>query len=97
MLRKSDTETIIIEKFLELMRQKSCFKIKVTELIKLANISRSSFYDYFDSIYDVIQSIEDNFILGGPNEKNISFSDNIIDFSEFVDILVNYIKKKVLS
>ena len=69
MLRDSDTEKLICTTFLELMASKSCVQIKVTELVKQANIGRSSFYIYFDSIYDVISKLEDDFLEGLPNES----------------------------
>jgi hypothetical protein len=74
MLRGPSTETHICEKFIEMMRHKPCFEIKVTELVKYANISRSSFYTYFNSIYQVVQKIEDDFIAGLPDERSVFLS-----------------------
>jgi DNA-binding transcriptional ArsR family regulator len=64
----------ICEKLIEMMQQKPCFEIKVTELVKYANISRSSFYNHFNSIYDVVQKIEDDFMAGLPDEGLIFLS-----------------------
>lgn len=37
-------------------------QIRVTNIAEKTGISRSSFYFYYDSVYDVVQQIEDDFI-----------------------------------
>lgn len=64
MRREPETKKLICEKMLELMQTKNCMSIKVTELTRKANISRGTFYIYYDSIFDVIQGMEDEFIEG---------------------------------
>lgn len=93
MLRASQTEEIICDTLLDLMQEKSLFTIKVTELVKQANISRSSFYSYFSSIEDVIQKIEDDFIDGLRDESDVDLKR--LENWGTADLMptLNYIKK----
>jgi hypothetical protein len=94
MLRGPSTEKHICEKFLELMQEKSCFTIKVTELVKHANISRSAFYVYFDSIYDVIQKIEDDFFAGSLFHISTIFQGSEVDIGSITSVLSYYKQNK---
>ena len=62
-------EDYICDKLIELMETKPYYKIKVTQLVEHACISRSTFYFHFDSIYSVLQKIEDDFFDGFPDEN----------------------------
>lgn len=64
MLRNTNTEEYICKKLLEFMNESPFVKMKVTEFVRFANISRTSFYNYFDSLDDVIQKLEDDLING---------------------------------
>lgn len=88
MLRKPDTEEYICNKLLEFMDIKPFSKMKVTEFCKFANISRTSFYNYFDSLDDVIQKLEDDLINGLEDENNMSIDElRANNFSELVKAL----------
>lgn len=65
-------EKLICTKLLELMETRPYESIRVTELAKYAGIGRSTFYLHFDSIYAVLQKIEDDFIAGLPEEDSYS-------------------------
>lgn len=97
MLRGSNAEEIICQTLIELMQKKSLIDIKVTELVKHANISRSSFYIYFSSIEDVVQKIEDDFISGLKDEKSIDFRD--LENRDSVKLLptLQYIKENMYT
>lgn len=71
MLRKSNTEEYICSKLLEMIQTTPFTKLKVTEFTRFANISRSSFYNYFDSLDDVIQKLEDDLFDGLDDEHSI--------------------------
>lgn len=62
MLKKYDTEQFIKSKFLDLMETTPFYKIKVKDFAEYAGIGRSTFYMYFDSIYAVVERLEDDFI-----------------------------------
>ncbi len=61
-------ENTILAKMIDLLETTPYDKIKVTKFIQYANISRSSFYFYFDSISAVLDRIENDFIAGMPDE-----------------------------
>lgn len=63
-----NTEEYICRKLLEMMEEKPFLKIKVKQLCEYAEISRSTFYVYFDSIYDVVQKIEDDLLFRVPED-----------------------------
>ena len=91
MLRESETRKLLKDKMLELMQTKSCLQIKVTELTRCANVSRGTFYLHFDSIYDVIQEIEEDFIKA---EKKEIFADPLLKNKDmdYYRRLMGYIK-----
>ena len=54
------TKQLIKENFAVLMNEKKeLHAITVTELVKRAGITRSSFYTHYSSIYDVVKDIQD--------------------------------------
>lgn len=68
-----NTQRNIKEAFAILMeRKKELSAITVTELVKIAGITRSAFYTHYDNIYDVAKEIQDEAL-------------NLIDFDE-IDI-----------
>lgn len=75
MIRKSSIETYICQKMIEYLEIQPFSKVKVTEFTKFAEISRSSFYTYFDSLSDVIQKIEDDFINSLDDEHTLSIKE----------------------
>lgn len=57
-----DMARYIREKLLDIMEEKPFYSIKVRELVEHAGISRSTFYLHYDSIYSVVQQMEDEFL-----------------------------------
>lgn len=49
---------------LDYLKKKSINEIKVTEVVDSLGISRGTFYLYYDSVYSVLQEIEDEFFEG---------------------------------
>ncbi|MDO4198425.1 MAG: TetR/AcrR family transcriptional regulator [Erysipelotrichaceae bacterium] len=70
-------EKQICEAMIELMEEKPFESIRVTELAGKAGISRSSFYTHFDSIYDVLQLIEDDFLEHIIDEKEVGLDNDM--------------------
>ena len=64
------TEKLICSSLLALMRKKPYDKIKVSELVDYAGISRSSFYFYFNSVNAALDKIENDFIHGISDENS---------------------------
>ena len=44
---------------IELLRTKKVDQLKVTQICKLAHINRSTFYDNYEDIYDMIDQLRD--------------------------------------
>ncbi len=61
-LRIQRTKNAIKTAFLELRNKKSIEKITVTELTKLANINKATFYLHYSDIYDLSDEIENGLI-----------------------------------
>ncbi len=53
----------IKESFIQLLLKKSIDKIKIAEICKNAGTARSTFYLYFESVYDLMEEIEDEILL----------------------------------
>ena len=70
------TERQIWGALIALMEEKPLDKIKVTELTQRAGISRSTFYSYYDSVYDVLQDIEDDFLSHIVDERKVGVENN---------------------
>lgn len=65
------TEKQVCETLITLMKEKPYSSIKVSELTREAGISRSTFYVYFESIEDVIQCVEDEFLSNLTDEEDV--------------------------
>lgn len=74
MHKTQDKETIICEKLIDMMENTSFFDISVTAFVKYAGISRSTFYLYYGSMYDVLEKIENDFIDGLLPENEVGRS-----------------------
>lgn len=57
----SETKLQIQDRLLEMMATQDIHNIKVKALTDSLSISRSTFYLYYDSVYDVLQELEDEF------------------------------------
>ncbi len=57
---------------LAMMAERPIYKIKIKELCAFTGIGRSTFYVYYDSIYAVLQEIEDDFFEALSNVKRLS-------------------------
>ena len=85
--RKQDCRTrytrqTIKETFLELLKQKNFTKITVTEICKISEINRGTFYLHYYDIHDVLEDILNDIVqdmkttvehLFCPNQKNCSY------------------------
>ncbi len=56
------TKGIIKETFLNLLEEKEVNKITVSEICKIADINRATFYRYYLDVYDLLEKIENEFI-----------------------------------
>lgn len=56
--RKKYTKNVIRQALFDLMEEKPISKITVTDICKLADINRSTFYSYYEDVYALLTSIQ---------------------------------------
>lgn len=97
MTKKEKTKEKITESFLVLY-QTTCFhKMTVKDICREANINRSTFYEYFIDIYDVLDTIE-NSVFPSPAllpQFNAHNKCTVIDIEQHLVLLRE--QKKVLK
>ena len=83
------TKNKIKEAFAELVKEKKeLSNVTVTELVKKADITRSTFYTHYDNIYDVAQEFQDEAIkLFMTNTENIKTIEGINNY--FDEIIIH--------
>lgn len=86
------TKKLIKETFAILLKEKKELKnITVTELVKKADITRSTFYTHYDNIYEVAQGFQDEALdLLSQNTENIN---SLNDINNYFDYIINYLKE----
>lgn len=86
------TKKIIRNTFAELIKEnKELNKVTVSELVRRADINIGTFYNHYDSIYDVAEEFEAEII-------EVLFEDNkkletINDAFNYLDNVINYLKE----
>ena len=60
--RAQYTRQVIQDTVLSLLENKAINAITVTEVCKLSDINRSTFYRYYDDVYECVDSIETKFL-----------------------------------
>ncbi len=79
--RTQKTKREIKGAFLALLSKNSLEKVKVTEIIELAEVSRATFYLHFEDIYAVYDSVKEDIL----NEfSNILIKEKSINSKEFM-------------
>ncbi len=56
--RTQYTKSVIRQALFDLMQEKPINKITVTDICKLADINRSTFYSYYEDVYSLLSSIQ---------------------------------------
>lgn len=85
------TRKLIKETFAELLYEKrNIYKISVTELVKQANINRSTFYSHYDDIFQVAEDIKAETMHAFFDGKTLV---SIHDIEPFFDDIYAYIKE----
>lgn len=75
-MKNTNCKTKIRDTFWDLLSTKDINQIHVKEITEILGINRSTFYLYYDSIYDILQEIEDNFFC-----SNSLFREAVCSFS----------------
>ncbi len=86
------TKKLIKTTFAELVNEyQELNKVTVSELVKRADINRGTFYNHYDSIYDVAEEFESEIIrVLFEDSKNLN---SIDDFFNYLDYIVDYLKE----
>ncbi|MCR5144130.1 MAG: TetR family transcriptional regulator [Lachnospiraceae bacterium] len=98
-LRVIKTEEAIKHSFYNLVKEVSIEKISVKALCEEAKINKSTFYAHYDSIYDLMQALEDDFItyLTDQIVSDVSLFDNPeYYFDQIMEIMQESQKRHVL-
>lgn len=78
---------LIEQAFMDLLDEKAYIDISVTDIVKKAMVSRTSYYRHFSSINDIVESITDNMV-------NEFFTDLVPMFDHNDDVkLRNYLNR----
>jgi AcrR family transcriptional regulator len=56
--RTKYTKTVIRQALFELLKEKPISKVTVTDICKLADINRSTFYSYYEDVYALLNQIQ---------------------------------------
>ena len=86
------TKRIIRNVFAELTKEnRDLNKITVSELVRRADINRSTFYNHYDSIYDVAEELESEIIeVLFKDSKKLTSKEDIF---KYLDDVIDYLKK----
>ncbi len=60
--RTKYTKKIIKDTLIKLLSEKDIKKVTVSEICKIADVNRATFYRYYVDVYDLLDKIEDDFI-----------------------------------
>jgi len=78
------TKKVIQEHFTKLLSKKTLDKITVKSICDAAEINRTTFYKYYTDVYDLMQQIEDETLIGLHELMEVTNSKNIEDILEVV-------------
>ena len=56
------TKLLLKKSLIELMKQKSIYKISIKEICELADLNRSTFYKYYNTEFDLLKDIENEYL-----------------------------------
>lgn len=86
------TKNAIRNTFAELIKEnQELSKVTVSELVKRADINRGTFYNHYDSIYDVAEEFESEIIkVLFENSQTLT---SLNDFFDYLDNVINYLKE----
>lgn len=90
--RTVKTKRAIKKAFLKLLRKKDIKKITVSDLVKLADLGRGTFYLYYRDVYDLLEHIETEVLeeIGDLFDKTL-LNDSAPDFLSFMEKTMDYI------
>ena len=89
--RTKYTKNIIKETFINLLEKKELNKITVSEICKIADINRSTFYRYYLDVYDLLSYTPDNNYMLESNIDSIPDGNEKDYFNELIQLIASII------
>lgn len=94
-MSKGDTKADFITAFWKLYEKKEIDKISISDICKVAGYNRTTFYVYYENIYDLLnKAVEDIFIPLQENVISILGLNRILDQNAVENIYFNIFKEK---
>lgn len=94
--RTTKTKSSIENAVLNPSLKKALDEITVNEICEVCSISRTTFYRYFDSIYEVLDELGDRHINGFLKIQTEFFCKESMDDFQYVESLLKFIKSEQL-
>lgn len=83
--RRTLTKRLIQEAMLTMLKNRSIQDITVRELCDAAGVNRTTFYNHYDGVYEVLGEIEESFLLQLTDEGG--FTHGQLDLSQHIERL----------
>lgn len=90
------TKKIIKDTFIDLIEKKDIKKITISEICKIADINRATFYRYYLDVYDLLDKIEEEFVNELKEASNSSDNENYSVASFAMELLTVFENNKNL-
>ena len=86
--RTKMTKKLIHEAFLELLEHHAIEKISVTDICKVADVNRSTFYAYYNDVSELLREIENEVLsqVPVPQDAQVIYTDN----KAYLDLLEKF-------
>ena len=95
------TKQVLREAFIELMRDAPIEKVTVTRICELADVSRGTFYLHYRDPYDLLESMEDEFLADLERQITAKLAASTASYSEdtsfWLDVLLALLAVKDLA
>ena len=88
------TKKIIKDTLINLLSKKELKKITVSEICKLADINRATFYRYYLDVYDLVNKIQEDFVSELKEASNTDDKYSVSSFSK--ELLTVFLENKEL-
>lgn len=84
------TKMLLKKSLIDLLKTKTIYKITITEICENADINRSTFYNHYNTEFDLLKEIENEYLL--TIEK---YYKSYNDKSKVIKILLEYVHKNL--
>ena len=89
--RRTLTKRLIREAMLTMLKTRSIQDITVRELCDAAGVNRTTFYNHYDGVYEVLGEIEENFLLQLTDEGG--FTHGQLDLPQHIERLCEKLRQ----